>query len=137
QAFNKERVLISGIYHVNEELNSKYVFTPIRLARSLLSFGENDVSSIEFKITPGTKEEDVIQRVSSILNQELVFKNRMQQNDALYKMLNTENLAVYLIFTLVLIIALFNVIANIIMIILDKKHNLKTMIHLGATVKEV
>jgi lipoprotein-releasing system permease protein len=137
QAFNKERVLVSGIYHVNEELNSKYVFTPIELARQLLSYDEEDVSSIEFKLTQGAKEEDVIQKVTAILNQDLDFKNRMQQNDALYKMLNTENLAVYLIFTLVLIIALFNVIANIIMVILDKKHNLKTLLNLGATIKEI
>jgi len=137
QAFNKERVLVSGIYHVNEELNSKFVFTPFELAASLLNFEEDEVSSIEFKLTPGTKEADVIQKASDILNQDLVFKNRMQQNDALYKMLNTENLAVYLIFTLVLIIALFNVIANIIMVILDKKHNLKTLLNLGATIREI
>jgi len=137
QAFNRERVLVSGIYHVNEELNSKYVFAPIELARQLLSYDDDDVSSIEFKLAQGAKEEDVIQKVTAILNQELDFKNRMQQNDALYKMLNTENLAVYLIFTLVLIIALFNVIANIIMVILDKKHNLKTLLNLGATIKEI
>jgi lipoprotein-releasing system permease protein len=137
QAFNRERVLVSGIYHVNEELNSKYVFAPIELARQLLSYDDEDVSSIEFKLAQGAKEEDVIQKVTAILNQNLDFKNRMQQNDALYKMLNTENLAVYLIFTLVLIIALFNVIANIIMVILDKKHNLKTLLNLGATIKEI
>jgi len=67
----------------------------------------------------------------------LVFKNRIQQNDALYKMLNTENLAVYLIFTLVLIIALFNVVGSIIMMILDKKQNLKTLFNLGATISEI
>ena len=52
-------------------------------------------------------------------------KNKEQLNDALHKMLNTENLAVYLIFTLVLIIALFNVVGSIIMMILDKKKDLK------------
>jgi lipoprotein-releasing system permease protein len=137
QAFNRERVIVSGIYHVNEELNSKYVFAPIELAKSLLSYEDDVISSIEFKLAHGAKEEDVISKVSEILNQNIVFKNRMQQNDALYKMLNTENLAVYLIFTLVLIIAIFNVIASIIMIILDKKHNIKTLKNLGATLKEI
>ncbi|MEX0997165.1 MAG: FtsX-like permease family protein [Flavobacteriaceae bacterium] len=137
QAFNKEHVVVSGIYHVNEELNSKYVFTPIDLAKSLLSYEEDVVSSIEFKLVNGAKEESVKSKISKVLNQNIVFKNRMQQNDALYKMLNTENLAVYLIFTLVLIIAIFNVIASIIMIILDKKHNIKTLKNLGATLKEI
>ena len=137
QAFNKEHVVVSGIYHVNEELNSKYVFTPIELAKSLLLFNDNLISSIEIKLIPEANEEDVITKVSEVLDQNIVFKNRMQQNDALYKMLNTENLAVYLIFTLVLIIAIFNVIASIIMIILDKKHNIKTLKHLGATLREI
>ncbi|MCR9181546.1 MAG: ABC transporter permease [Flavobacteriaceae bacterium] len=137
QAFNKEHVVVSGIYHVNEELNSKYVFTPIDLAKSLLSYEEDVVSSIEFKLVNGAKEESVKSKISEVLNQNIVFKNRMQQNDALYKMLNTENLVVYLIFTLVLIIAIFNVIASIIMIILDKKHNIKTLKNLGATLKEI
>lgn len=137
QAFNKENVMVSGIYHVNEELNSKYVFAPIELARSLLSYENDEISSIEFKLAPGAKEEEVISKITEILNQNVVFKNRKQQNDALYKMLNTENLAVYLIFTLVLIIAIFNVIASIIMIILDKKHNIKTLKYLGATIKEI
>jgi lipoprotein-releasing system permease protein len=52
-------------------------------------------------------------------------------------MLNTEHVAVYLIFTLILIIALFNIIGSIIMMILDKKKNLKTLYNLGATVKDL
>lgn len=137
QAFNSERVIVSGLYHVNEELNSKYVFTPIQLAKSLLSYEDHLISSIEIKLAQGANEEEVISKISEVLDQNIVFKNRMQQNDALYKMLNTENLAVYLIFTLVLIIAIFNVIASIIMIILDKKHNIKTLKNLGATLKEI
>jgi len=130
-------VMASGIYHVNEELNSKYVFTPFNLAKKLLSLSEDEVSAIEIKLTPLADERVVTSSIQNILNQELVFKNRIQQNDALYKMLNTENLAVYLIFTLVLIIALFNVVGSIIMMILDKKQNLKTLFNLGATISEI
>ena len=67
----------------------------------------------------------------------LIIKNRAQLNDALYKMLNTENLAVYLIFTLVLIIAFFNVIGSLIMMMLDKKKSLNTLFNIGATVKDI
>ena len=64
-------------------------------------------------------------------------ETREQLNAVFYKMLNTENLASYLIFTLILIIALFNVIGAIIMMILDKRDNLKTLYSLGATIKEI
>ena len=64
-------------------------------------------------------------------------KNRQQLNATLYRMLNTENLATYLIFTLVLIIALFNVVGAIIMMILDKQQNTRTLYSLGATIREL
>src|SRR5690606_19302494 len=72
-------------------------------------------------------------QILEIIEAPVQIKNRAQLNDALYKMLNTENLAVYLIFTLVLIIALFNVVGSIIMVVLDKRENIKTLYSLGAT----
>src|SRR5690606_28421840 len=75
--------------------------------------------------------------IQSVLGNKVVLKTREQLNDKLYKMLNTENLAVYLIFTLVLIIALFNVIGSIIMMILDKKKTLNTLFNMGATLKDI
>jgi lipoprotein-releasing system permease protein len=73
----------------------------------------------------------------AIFPEAVLVKNRIQQNDALYKMLNTENIAVYLIFTLVLIIALFNVIGSIIMMILDKRKNIKTLFNIGANLRAI
>ncbi len=137
KAFQKERVMVSGVYHVNEELNYKYVFSNFNLAKNLLSLSEDEVSAVEIKLNVGTNESNVISNIHAILGQDILIKNRIQQNDALYKMLNTENLAVYLIFTLVLIIALFNVVGSIIMMILDKKHNIKTLFNLGATIPEI
>ena len=71
------------------------------------------------------------------MGEKVILKNRAQLNDALYKMLNTENLAVYLIFTLVLIIAFFNIIGSLVMMMLDKKRSLNTLYNLGLTVKDI
>ncbi|RMA66043.1 ABC transporter permease [Ulvibacter antarcticus] len=137
QVFNKESVVVSGIYEVNEDLNSKYVFSDIDFARNLLRLDSTQLSSIEFKLSPGTSEDKVKEALISVFSEDILVKNRIQQNDALYKMLNTENIAVYLIFTLVLIIALFNVIGSIIMMILDKRKNMKTLYNMGATLQEI
>lgn len=137
QAFNKENVVVSGIYQVNEELDGKYVFTDIAFARNLLSLDNSKVSSIELKLKPNTPEKDIRKKIEALFSQKVIIKNRIQQNDALYKMLNTENIAVYLIFTLVLIIALFNVIGSIIMMILDKQKNIKTLHNMGASLKDI
>jgi lipoprotein-releasing system permease protein len=137
QVFNKEGVIVSGIYDVNEDLNSKYIFSDIDFARSLLKLDSSKISSIELKLLPTASEADVREDLQNIFSEDIILKNRIQQNDALYKMLNTENIAVYLIFTLVLIIALFNVIGSIIMMILDKRKNIKTLYNLGADLKNI
>jgi len=136
-AFNSEKGINVGIFDINEALNNKYVYTSFDLAQRLLSFKNNQISSIEFKIKEGIDKSIVKTKIQNILGDKVVIKNRAQLNDALYKMLNTENLAVYLIFTLVLIIALFNVIGSIIMMILDKKKTLKTLFNLGVTIKDI
>lgn len=137
QAFNKENVVVSGVYQVNEDLDGKYVFSDIDFARNLLSLDNSKISSIEIKLSPGTSEKNIKKELEQIFFEKIDIKNRIQQNDALYKMLNTENIAVYLIFTLVLIIALFNVIGSIIMMILDKQKNIKTLHNMGASLKEI
>src|SRR5699024_9160152 len=103
-AFNKANVVVSGVYQVNEELDAKYVFTQLSFARNLLSISENEVSSLEFKLVSSQYESAVRSELTEIFGDNILIKNRIQQNDALYKMLNTENIAVYLIFTLVMII---------------------------------
>lgn len=136
-AFKKEDVIISGVYSVNEDLDSKYIFSDIDFARDLLALDSSLVSSIEIKIAPKASEAKVREEISKVFSEKTLIKNRIQQNDALYKMLNTENIAVYLIFTLVLIISLFNVIGSIIMMILDKRNNIKTLYNMGASLKDI
>jgi len=85
--FNKESVLVTGIYDVNEELNSKYVFSDIEFARSLLKLDSTKISSLELKFLPGISENDIRKQLLTIFSEDILIKNRIQQNDALYKML--------------------------------------------------
>ncbi|WP_298237284.1 FtsX-like permease family protein [uncultured Algibacter sp.] len=137
KAFKTVGAINVGVFSINEKLDDTYVFAPIELAQHLLGYDTNQVSAIEFKLKEGVDEAIVREKIHSILGDSVIIKNRAQLNDALYKMLNTENLAVYLIFTLVLIIALFNVIGSIIMMILDKKKNLNTLFNIGVTTKDI
>ena len=75
--------------------------------------------------------------IKSIFNNNIRIKNRMEQNDSLYKMLNIENLFVYIFVSLIAAIAIFNITGTIIMIIIDKRNNIKTLVSLGLTLKEV
>lgn len=136
-AFSTVRAVNVGVFYINETLNDGYIYAPINLAKKLLNYQDNQISAIEFKLAPNADETQAKQSIQAILGSNIVVKNRAQLNDALYKMLNTENLAVYLIFTLVLIIAFFNVIGSLIMMMLDKKKSLSTLFNIGATVKDI
>ena len=137
QAFNKTDVVPVGIYTISEDLDSKYVFADLGLAQELLEYKTNQISEIEVKIKATADENAIIDQLKVIFDQKITIKNRIQLNESLYKMLNTENIAVYLIFTLVIVVALFNLIGALIMMILDKKGNLKTLFNLGTEIKEL
>lgn len=136
-AFNSRQTIVSGIYSVNEELDDKYVFTHLEFAKDLLSLEKNEYSAIEFRLKPEVSTEKVSETILEVLGNNAIIKSRAELNDALNKMLNSENLFVYLIFTLVLTIALFNVVGSIIVMILDKRENIKTLHSLGATPNQI
>jgi len=137
QAFNSTDVFPVGIYAISEDLDSKYVFADLGLAQELLEYKTNQISSLEIKLKKDAEESPIINKLKSIFNNKVTIKNKEQLNESLYKMLNTENIAVYLIFTLVIVVALFNLIGALIMMILDKKGNLKTLFNLGTDIKDL
>lgn len=135
--FQEAFVTATGIYAVTEDLDKKYVFAPLYMARELASVPGNSVSFVEVKTTPTANKQQLIANITKIFNGHVFIKDRQQLNDALYRMLNTENVAIYLIFTLVLIVALFNLAGAITMMILDKKENLKTLYAMGVTLLQL
>ncbi|RZS99426.1 ABC transporter permease [Aquimarina brevivitae] len=137
KAFSKESVVNVGIYNINEELNHKYIFSSIHLTRKLLKLPKDAVTNIELKLAPDADEADVSKKLQQIFDNNIIIKNRVQLNDTLYKMLNTENLVSYLVITLIAIIALFNVAGAIIMMIIDKKENIRTLYSLGANLNKI
>jgi len=136
-AFNQLNLQPVGVFKLTEELDKKYVFSHIELAQNLLNYKTNQISAIELKLAADVDENEVIQLLQNKLGNSYKIETREQLNAVFHKMLNTENLVSYLVFTLILIIALFNVIGAIVMMILDKKDNLKTLFSLGATIKEI
>ena len=135
--YNELPLVISGVYAVEETLDHKYVFTDLNVVQALLEKDSTQVSGINFKLQPDADTPALRNEIAAVFDNAIVLKNREEQNSTLYRMLNTENLATYLIFTLVLIIALFNVVGAIIMMILDKQLNSKTLYSLGSTIKDL
>lgn len=135
--YREETVLLSDYYQVTEDLDSKYVFATLSLAQRLTGVQANEVSAVEIKLSKGVSVAEGKKRLQKVLGDGFVIKDRMALNEDLYKMFQTENLATYLIFTLVLIVALFNLVGAIIMMILDKRKNLYTLFALGMTKRQI
>ena len=136
-AFNKSELIPVGIYSITEDYDYKYVFCDLKLSQELLGFADNQITALEIKLLPQANEAETIAAIQNIVGKDKQIKNKIQLNDALYKMLNTENLVLYLIFTLVIIIALFNLIGSLIMMIIEKQNNLKTLYNLGVEIKDL
>ena len=138
-AFIQKKLYPMGVYMLrNDDFDSRYVFTDINLARSLLNVPTTAVTALELKMFDERKEKEALTFIKNVFpDQEITIKNRMQLNEGLYRMLNTENLVVYLIFILVVIMALFTLVGSLIMIILEKQGNMITLYNFGATVQSI
>lgn len=132
--YNELPLVVSGVYAVEDQLDKKYLFASLPLVQALLEKEAAQITGLNVKITDPARLEEVRSELQSLLGPEVLVLSREELNGTLYRMLNTENLATYLIFTLVLIIALFNVVGAIIMMILDKREHSKTLYNLGATI---
>ena len=136
-SFSKLTVVNVGLFEINEDLDFSLIYTGLKDLQNLLGYTENQISSVEIILKDPLKSEETANLLRSKLGSDFKVKTKEQLNDTLYKMLNTEEIAVYLVFTLVLIIALFNLISSIIIMVLEKRNNLKTLYNSGATHSEI
>ena len=135
--YNDLALVLSGVYAIEDNLDKKYIITQLDLVQDLLEKDSALVSGINFKLKTDASLENTRANIKTVLGNKALVLTRRELNSTLHRMLNTENVATYLIFTLVLIIALFNVVGAIIMMILDKQQNSKTLYALGATISEL
>jgi lipoprotein-releasing system permease protein len=130
-AFNRKYIFPSGIFEVEKEYDSKYVYIPIEFARELTEINEG-VSSIEIKFTeladPGLVQKNVIK----IFGKGFIVQNRYEQQEIFYKVMRSERLAIFFILTLILIIASFNIIGSLTMLIIEKERDIEILKSLGA-----
>lgn len=136
-AFSQVSAQTIGIYRLTDDIDKKYIYANLELAQDLLTYKENQISAVELRLHSDADVKNVQKELQNRLGDDFQVKTRQQLNSVFYKMLNTENLVSYLVFTLVLVIALFNVIGAIVMMIIDKRENLKTLFHLGSQISDI
>lgn len=136
RAINHNYIFASGVFAVLEEIDSKYIIVSKKFAADLFESG-NQVSTIELGINPATNQKKVQKEVEKILGEKFHVKNKYQQHDLIYKTMQSEKWAAYLILVFILIIASFNILSSLSMLIIDKKEDIHIFRSMGATSKTI
>jgi len=129
-AFNKEYIFPSGIFSIQQEIDTKYILVPIDFTRNLLDYSK-EVSDIEIKLKNNIDKEKAQKAIEKLVGSEYTVKNRYQQHEVLYRVMKSEKWAIYMILTFILIVASFNIIGSLSMLIIDKKDDVMTLRSLG------
>lgn len=122
-----------GVFRIQQEFDSKYVITSLDFMHELLEYTNGEVSSLEIKTNGKRDVDDIMKDISAIVGNSFDVKNRVMQNEFLYRVMRTEKWAVYFILTFIFIIAAFNMIGSIAMLVIDKKKDIGILRSLGAT----
>ena len=126
-----------GVFQMSEEVDYNYAFAPLPFVWSLTNAAANAYTAVDVKLDNNAKKIALIEEIQHIIGSGFEVIEKEALNPALYRMLQTERIAIYLILSLVLTIALFNVVGAIVMMVLDKRNQLQTLLGMGSSVNEI
>ena len=135
-SFNRDYLYSPGVVFVvnQQKYDESYILTSLDFLRNLLDY-TTEVSGIELKLKPNTNISSVQSKIEKMLGDDFVVQNRYQQQADVFRIMEIEKLISYLFLTFILMIACFNVIGSLSMLILDKKDDVITLRSLGASDK--
>lgn len=130
-AFNIDVLLPLGVFATYTDYDGQYVFVPIEFARNLMDY-EREVTSVEVKLKNGKDYARWQPEIERLLGDKFVVKNKYQQEELLYKTMKSEKLIVFVILAFILLVAAFNIIGTLAMLIIEKKDDLMVFYAMGA-----
>lgn len=130
EAFITKPIQLAGIFSIQQDFDAGYLLVPLSFAMELFS-RQGEWSALEISLTDGANESAIKNTLSSMVGSTFIVKTRIEQHAFLYKILRTEKWAVYLILTFILIIAAFNIISSLTMMMLDKRKDLAILSAMG------
>lgn len=131
-AFSTEAISTMGVFAIQQDFDAKYVLVPLDFSKKLLNY-TTQVSAVEILLNPSYDKQVAQEKIQKIAGNSLSVKNRYQQHELLYKIMRSEKWAVFLILGFILVIATFNVIGSLTMLIIEKKKDVVVLQSMGAT----
>lgn len=137
-AFRSAPLLVSGVISSGEaEFDSQYVIIPLQTARDLLDYFQDEASALEVSVTKGADIEKVKKAISTALGDRFIVQNRDEQQSDNFKMISIEKWVSFFLLISILLIATFNIISTISLLVIEKRDNMATLRFLGASDKMV
>lgn len=132
EAMNSYNAAVAGSFIIQQEFDNRYAFTNIAFMRYMLDLAPNQYSSLEISANPQSIKA-VIKAAEKIVGDNCVVQNKYQQNQSLYAVMQMEKWVVYAILCLILVVAAFNMIGALTMLVLEKQKDISILRALGAT----
>lgn len=136
-AFRADSVFVAGVYQIEQsDYDRDLIFIPLDMARFLFDY-DREATTIEVTLKPGANEQQVMTAIGSQLGSGYEIKNRLMQQAASFRMVNIEKWVTFLLLGFIMVIATFNVISTLSLLIIEKDESIRTFRHLGATDKQI
>jgi lipoprotein-releasing system permease protein len=128
---NQSLIYTAGIFSIQQEYDTKYFIMPLEEVRKLLEY-ETEISSAEIKLNKGVEVKEAVEQLESLLGEAFEVQDRNKQHEYAYKIMQSEKWAIFMILVFILLIASFNVIGSLTMLIIEKKNDIQILKSLGA-----
>ena len=135
-AFKILNINVSSVFSVQQDVDAKYFLVPVSFARELLSYTK-EVSAVEIYIDANSSDSNFQEFLQQKFGSAFIVKDKQQQHELLYKIMKSEKWAVFFILVFILIVASFNVIGSLTMLIIDKKKDIAILKSMGATMHTI
>lgn len=132
EAFNTRYIIPNGVICTNTNYDENYIFCPISFVRELMDY-EGEVTSLEIQLKEGANTAKVRKQIADLAGEKFLLKDQQEQEDSLYKTMKSEKFMIYLILAFILILAAFNIIGALGMLILEKKTDTAVLFSMGAS----
>lgn len=133
ESFRRSFMTASGVFSIQQEIDDKFVLVPLTFVQYLLE-ADQELSSVEIRIRKAQDADAVQARLAAQTGESFVIKNRFEQEELLYKILKSERRAIFIILSFILLIATFNVLSSMSMLILEKRRDIRILHAIGAPV---
>lgn len=129
-AFAHGLVFPAGVFTVQEEVDNKYVLLPLSYVFKLIE-DSNNISAIEIRLHPGINNQLVRTKLTQLLGQDYVIKNKFEQRESFFKVMQSEKTISYFILVFILLIAAFNTIGSLYMLVIEKRSDMQLLASMG------